>query len=231
MNSSNEDPGLFRPYRFPDLPHDTPEPVETGPDDFRRLAFDENGRPEDPAREIARRAEEAERLAYAKGFSQGEENGILAGREKVEPVLSALTDLLAGLSRIREEMLRNAEKEAVELALAISEKIIAREVSANGGIVAGVVREALREVVDQDDISVRLNPDDLEFVRETKHEFSDLVRNIDNLSFEPDESVTRGGCHIETNFGDIDARIEQKIELVRTALRNAFDNRFDTSGN
>ena len=41
-----------------------------------------------------------------------------------------------------------------------------------------------------------------------------------NISFEADETILTGGCLIETNSGDIDARIDKQIEAVDEAFKS-----------
>ena len=61
---------------------------------------------------------------------------------------------------------------------------------------------------------------DLEFLQ--AHDFSKGFTHIKNISFEPDDTILSGGCVIETDFGDIDARIENQMAIVEKALRSHF---------
>ncbi len=47
-----------------------------------------------------------------------------------------------------------------------------------------------------------------------------LVEGFEGVIFEGDESITNGGCFIETNFGDIDARIEKQLHAVEEAFKS-----------
>jgi flagellar assembly protein FliH len=42
------------------------------------------------------------------------------------------------------------------------------------------------------------------------------------VKFEGDEAVTEGGCILETNYGEIDSRVEQRVEKLWEALVEAI---------
>jgi flagellar assembly protein FliH len=67
-----------------------------------------------------------------------------------------------------------------------------------------------------------MNPSDLQLISETKHQFSELIGNIDNVTLEAEENIQSGGCVIETNLGEIDARIEKQLQAVEESFRNAL---------
>jgi flagellar biosynthesis/type III secretory pathway protein FliH len=81
-----------------------------------------------------------------------------------------------------------------------------------------VVHEALSQVQDTAEISIRLHPEDLALLR--KHE-SPLLEGLPEtgpLRFSASPEVTRGGCVVQTRFGLIDALRETKLEQLRKAV-------------
>jgi flagellar biosynthesis/type III secretory pathway protein FliH len=38
--------------------------------------------------------------------------------------------------------------------------------------------------------------------------------HIENVTFQPEETISRGGCVIETNMGTIDARLEKQFRVI-----------------
>lgn len=220
MNSSNKSERDTTPYRFPGIPFPNPREKPENRGEFRSLKFENDGSLTDPIKIAAEKAKEIEKNAYDRGFASGEKNGVLSGTEKLDSAVKLLGDLVARLNVAEKEVHRNAEKEAVILAMAIAEKIVSHEVATNREVVVGIVREALKNIVDQNGIKIRLNPEDFEFLNGARPELSDLVDHVENIVFEADDAIGRGGCLIETDFGNIDARIEQKIELVKMALES-----------
>jgi flagellar assembly protein FliH len=46
---------------------------------------------------------------------------------------------------------------------------------------------------------------------------------VNNVTFEAEDSVQSGGCVIETDLGEIDARIEKQIQAVEESFRRAME--------
>ena len=165
---------------------------------------------------------EPEGKAYGKGYTEGKKVGIENERKKVESVLNALHKVVAELKEIRTALYCNAEKETINLALAIAEKIVRHEIAINKDVVLSIVKEALKKIVDYDKVIIRVSPSDYQFLKTQKHQFLHLVENNETMTFEEDETILSGGCLIETSLGDIDARIEKQLETVEEALKSQF---------
>ena len=88
------------------------------------------------------------------------------------------------------------------------------------GIGPEVVREALKMVAGQDQIRIKMSPSDLKLIRAADFKASDVGDHLGSVKFEEDESIGGGGCIIETNLGQIDARIEQQLKVVEEAFQS-----------
>jgi len=155
-----------------------------------------------------------EEQAYISGFEKGEKEGLESSKSRIETLLISLDQALSGIDKAKEDLFLISEREAVELALSIARKIIHQEVSTNRGVVLNVAKAALKKVSNHKKIKIRLNPADLDFMNEVKSQMPDLVARFDEVIFEGDTSIGDGGCVIDTNFGDIDARIEKQLLAV-----------------
>lgn len=169
--------------------------------------------------------------AYQRGFADGREKGIIdtenswhaLAEKKIEPLLISLQEALLQLNNIRKETYRGIEKEVVELSLAIAKQVICQEVAFDRDIVVCVAREALAKVEDPGRIKIKMSPSDLIFIKETRSQLSNLVKNIDNVTLEAAENIQSGGCIIETDLGEIDARIEKQLQVVEESFRIAME--------
>ena len=111
----------------------------------------------------------------------------------------------------------------MELALAIARQVICREIEMDKEVVVGVAREALAKVEDPAEIKIKMNPADLQFINDAKIQFSELIGDIDNVTLEAEDNIQSGGCVIQTNLGEIDARIEKQIQAVEESFRTALE--------
>ena len=92
--------------------------------------------------------------------------------------------------------------------------MVCQEVKTNKEVVVCVAKAALSRVEAPGKIKIKLNPADLQFIQETKNQISALLEHVDKVSFEAEDAISSGGCVIETNMGEIDARIEKQLHIV-----------------
>ena len=159
-----------------------------------------------------------EREAFTKGYAQGERAGLEAGGKRAEAMLRRLAQTLEELTGLRDTMVRQTERELVQLSLAIARKVLHREVSVDPELTAALAHVALERIGTTAPATVRLHPDDYATV--TAGQATPLGgRQVDVL---PDPSVSRGGCLVESEFGFINASVDAQVdEIARAVLGEA----------
>lgn len=164
--------------------------------------------------------------AYQEGFQKGYEDGYREGREAalrgVQEVLSRLQGILKELEAFRAKALEGLKEEVLELSMAIARKVIRRELELAPSSLLEVVKEAIRRVTEDDVIRVHVSPEDLELVRRHRDEILKDLGDSTKLIFYPDPEVSPGGCFVETEFAEVDARIETQLEAILEGLRNGY---------
>ncbi len=162
--------------------------------------------------------ESIEMDAYNKGLEQGQEQGQKIAVKRLEPLFEALEKTLDGLETIRGDFLLKNEDQILRIIFMIAQKVIHREVSIAPDIIIDTVRAASQHLMETDEIKVKLHPSDYEYVREIEGILSKKLSGRKTVNFVEDSSIERGGVVINTEFGDIDARITSQIELIKESL-------------
>ena len=160
-----------------------------------------------------------EAAAFQRGCEQGRLEGLDAGRREVAPVIKQLRQVMGDLQAAWRQLQGQAEHDAVGLALAVARKILGREPSVTPEQVLDVVKAAVAKVSDQDRILIRIDPADIEVVRTHDETIDAWVEKAGAVTIEADNSVGPGGCVIETDFGDVDARLEKQLEVIEAAFK------------
>ena len=111
------------------------------------------------------------------------------------------------------------EEEILDLVLATTRKVVQREINTQRDVILDVLRQAIAKTIDRERIRVRINPSDYDFVHAHKSDIVSTVDGVKDLVIEGDESVSRGGAVVDSDYGTIDARIERRFEAVEKALR------------
>ena len=152
-------------------------------------------------------------------YDQGFAAGVALQKEQSLTTLNALSQTLREVGDLKKKLLAGAEEQMLSLVLAVAEKVIYEEVSGNSQVILGVLREAVRGVVDREGMKISLNPQDYLFMMDMKEGFLQEFSGLKNITFEEDRELQRGGAILETIAGEVDARLEQRVKEVKGALK------------
>lgn len=183
----------------------------------------------DARQEAARIVTEAEtkkfeirETAYREGHHQGHQEGLAQGKEEgrneVNQLGKTLQDIIMEINAQRAELVRKAEPKVVDLALAIARKVIHTEIAENKDIIRELVRESIQRLKKREQVVVRVNPDDLENLKEYKNDLLLVFNEIDELDIREDRNVARGGCLVETESSMVDSRLETRLDKIEKEI-------------
>jgi flagellar assembly protein FliH len=167
----------------------------------------------------SRAAFEAERKdAEDEGRVAGREAGFDEGKAEVERLVERTHTILQRAQDKRAEILEETEQEIISLVLLIAKKVI-KVISENQrSVVISNVVQALRKVKGRGNIIIRVNMVDLKLTSEHTKDFINLVEGAKSVQIVEDTSVDEGGCVIETDFGEIDARISSQLMELESKI-------------
>jgi flagellar assembly protein FliH len=156
--------------------------------------------------------------ARAEGFAAGRDDAVAA----LEPAVAALTQAVADVHAQQAEAASQLERRAVELGLALARKILGGALEVEPERVLEAVTGALRGIVERERITIMVNPDDLEIVREAMDNLKASLGGIEHCEVQAERRVGRGGCIVRTPVGDVDARVETKLERAGEVVAAAL---------
>ncbi|MBI2431649.1 MAG: hypothetical protein HYV26_02130, partial [Candidatus Hydrogenedentes bacterium] len=166
------------------------------------------------------RAETQSKVEQA--FKEGHRRGLDAGRkeflESTAHAAEALEAAAQAIREARETFLASLESQVIELVALICQRVLQREVRTDPELVQTTVRRALGKISDQQRLRVRVHPADRDALRRHRLTLLEDFKGIEELEIEADESVTPGGCVVESGFLHVDARIESVLANVLEAL-------------
>jgi flagellar assembly protein FliH len=152
---------------------------------------------------------------------RGHDEGFHAGREAADAEMNDMLVTMRGLLEMarveRHKLIEEAEPELVRLAIGIAERVLHQQVALDRSVVVEMAKTAIGRLIERDSVTVRVNPADLERMREHRDELMALS-DIRNLRLLEDKRVDRGGVVVETDAGTIDARIGTQLDEARKIL-------------
>jgi flagellar biosynthesis/type III secretory pathway protein FliH len=228
-NSNTEQVNTFRLHYFPNIPvTDACNGGTAGNSEAAAPAGNSRiiqGMPSVPSNhERQLHQAEIERQAHEQGFAKGEQEGQMAAQRQCAPLTAALETTLVELDGIREKIRQHMEQEVVELALHVARKVVRHELTVSKDAIVCVVKEAMNKLDDPGKICIRLNPEDLKRIYGAGDRLKSVMENLDSIHFEEDAGINCGGCYIQTEYGEIDARIEEQLRAIEEAFRAEMRN-------
>lgn len=172
------------------------------------------------AREYEEKLKRDLEVATAKGREEGYSKGYESGFEDFDKVMRKLHSIIASLIAERKSILESSSGQIVSLVMQIAIKVIKRITDSQKDIVLENVNEVLKRIKDKTQITIRVNLDDLDIVRHKKSDFISRFDIIETLEIIEDPNIGKGGCIIETNFGEIDARISSQLDKIEEKFKN-----------
>lgn len=192
-------------------------PLEESGDNYKKRK-----EAEDILKQAQEKADLLEREAYENGFAQGEKDGIELGEKKVLKVIENIENFFIEISHLKKEILKQYEKGILDLIFAIAEKIVHRKIESDERIVKDIVLKAFELASEKSKIMLRVNPEDFDYIERLKPEFFSKFKDLKSIMVTSDPSITRGGCFLETPYGDLDATVETQLEKIYQSLEGVF---------
>lgn len=178
--------------------------------------------PEEPTFDVAaieaqfevRLATERARIeadAYARGRADGERSAQATLQDSLHSALSALGQATESISMHEARWVTNIEANIAALSVSVARHVVQREIEADPSFVAGLVHSALAQYSLDQEITVRLCPDDLALCRQVIEQDMNGARALRWIG---DASIARGGCLTEGRERIIDGRVDTALERI-----------------
>jgi flagellar assembly protein FliH len=187
-------------------------------EEAERIIADAKLKANDLETEIRQSLEAERRDAREQGKIEGREDGYADGKAEVERLIERTQVVLERAQDKRADILTETEKEIIDLVLLISRKVIKVLSENQRNIIVSNVIEALRKVKAKGNIIIKVNLADLKLATEHKQNFIGLMEGVKSINIVEDSSVDSGGCIIETDFGEIDARIASQLAELENKI-------------
>ncbi len=175
--------------------------------------------------EFDKRLAEETRRSFETGRERGRQEGCQAEREAQAATLVAAAqqrirqaaELVESFAGERDRFLRSVEHEVVELAMAISARILRREAQMDPLLLTGAVRVALGQLAGSTQVRLRVPTGELDL-------WTEAMALTPNLAIRPavlpGEGMRLGDCVVETELGTVDLGIRSQLGEIE---RGFFD--------
>ncbi len=172
--------------------------------------------------EARAQAEAIRREAQRAGYEAGLAEGRTVADQELLPAKSALERAGRELAQQLDARVDLLERQAVELAVQIAERVVAASLAVTPELVLDTIRGALRGVLERDRLVLEVNPEDLGMVQTGVADIAAKLGGIRELEVVAEARVSRGGCVVRTAEGEIDATVASQLDRAREVMIGAL---------
>jgi flagellar assembly protein FliH len=187
-------------------------------EEAEKIRLEATRQAEETVRESQGKSASIEEEARKAGFEAGRAAGWNEGRAEAERIIERLHLVLSRAIEKRSGILRDSEAQIVHLILQIARKVVKVISESQKNIVVNNAVQALQKLRSKADVIIRVNLEDVNLMTEHTKDIIALVEKVQNITILEDTTVDRGGCIIETDFGEIDARIAAQLREIEDRI-------------
>jgi flagellum-specific ATP synthase len=169
----------------------------------------------------------AETEGYAEGLAHGKNHVFSKEQIKFDSLRTLLQQLRQVLNDRQTRLGRRAEQDTVHLAVTAAREIIRQEIVRHPELTACITRQALQMIKGMENLRIKAHPVDGPLITALLSEMSPAGQSAESVRIVADAAIQQGGCQIESDFGTIDARIEQQLSAMSDSLNRLLESRSD----
>ncbi len=162
--------------------------------------------------------EEAYRQGYDLGRDEGQEAAYIERTDDLRARLTRVDEVVGSLETLKQELVRQNEGSFIKLIYQIASKIAMNEIQQNSGLIMSVLKEAVADSIDEETLTIRVAQSDLDFIEKSKGDLGVEFSFLKRAKLEAHPEIQPGGCVVVTNFGQIDATVEKRVEKVWSSI-------------
>ena len=127
-------------------------------------------------------------------------------------------NLASALEAESRALLESVARAGADLALAVAERIVRREVAADPGVLARAIESVLLRLRAGVTLTVTVSPDDARYLEGEP----ELCRRLGIAAIQPDRRLARGGCVVSADRREWDATLAGQLEALGDAIAAAL---------
>ncbi len=166
--------------------------------------------------------ESAYKEAYQLGLDEGRKEAFEKKSEEIELNLKNLEDLINNMLKLKIDLIDFNEAHIIQLIYYMASRIAMTEISEKNDAIVTVIKQAAQLAQDEQQINVQVSDKEFEFLESLKKESKKDLEFLKKIHLESSTDIQPGGCIVETNYGIIDARIEERVNKLWSSIKESI---------
>lgn len=154
--------------------------------------------------------EQAKKLGYDDGFKQAYADR----KEEIENYISVFAELVNSIQNIKPELVHQNEAHLVKLTYQIASRLLYSHIEEDPNVVLPVIEKSIEAAQADEEINLYISPSQYQTIKEIQDSSERKFDFLKNVKLLPSDDIAPGGCVVETNYGEIDARVEERVKKM-----------------
>ena len=158
--------------------------------------------------------EAAYKEAYNLGLTEGKKEAFDKASLEIDARLIEFDRVLKAIAQLKTELTQQNEAHLVKLAFHIAKRLAYHTIDLNQEVIIDVIRTSIEQAQIEEEVTVQVSPAQFDFLDKLKLETGRDFEFLKRVKLIPVAEIKSGGCIIETNYGQIDARFDERVEKL-----------------
>ncbi|MFH0702709.1 MAG: FliH/SctL family protein [bacterium] len=170
------------------------------------------------AQVILQQAHDVVKQAQQEGFDTGYNDGFNKILSDSVNQIKNIEFITKATFKVKQEIISSSEREILQLTITIAEKIIRQYLEIHPEIILNIVKSAVNEIKDKEEIKILVNPALTQCLYDFSDELKQTIKGLKSLKIIEDKTIPADGVIIESPESRIDARLETQIAEISKRL-------------
>lgn len=162
--------------------------------------------------------EPAYQQAYDLGIEEGRKSAFEDASKEIKERLDKLDDILTSFTKMKADLLQQNEGQIVTAVYKLAMRIAQFEIKGHDDSILNIMKMAVEHAQSAEGVNVKLSQEDFDFIQTIKDTQKRDLEFLKKIKMAPSAEVKVGGCVVETNYGTVNAALDERIQNMWNAL-------------
>jgi flagellar biosynthesis/type III secretory pathway protein FliH len=176
--------------------------------------------------EIERRLQErldaleevTKKKAYREGYEAGKEQAFLEVQEQAKPLIETFMTLIHDLENLKTQILKANEDILIKMVYRIAKMICLKEIQEDSAYTLRLLTQLIEKLDTKENIKIYVSEEMISSAEQLRAGLVENLGQLNNISIEVAHDIQDAGVKVETNFAEVDARIQVQLENIASSL-------------
>lgn len=162
--------------------------------------------------------EQTVKKSYEVGFAAGKKDGQNEIRNASKPLLDSFERLIRDFDNLRHDIFKANEEFLIRMVYRLTNAVILKEIKEDKEYIKRLVEHLFERIGTKENIRIFVGPSEFSTAQTIKEDLAKKLEELKNITIDVDNDIKTGGCRVETDFSEVDARLEVQIESIAKTL-------------